>query len=314
MAGSLQGRLDWRVKRDQDGHRNYDIQWLVRSHYSDGPAEILATTNLPRPGSHWAFGGDLDLWAFCSPECEVRPVHTREKGEWWIVDQKFTTRPFRRCQDTQIENPIFEPYRLNGSFVRYMKEAKVDRHGEPLVSSSHELFKGAPVEFEECNFCLRIQFNSLLMPLAIVTPLMNNVNDNNLWGLPKRTIKFSNFSFERLLWGVCNYYYSIEMEFDIDFRTHDRDVPDEGTRCLIGWNPGSRDAKIDPLGIDADTGEPNWKLPKNFVAYVDKFGNPARVLLDGKGRPIGVADDPFLITIEKYEETNLLMLGIPSSF
>lgn len=294
MAGQLLGRTHWAMNRDDDGHRNYQIQWLVKTtSANDGPQVVLSTPGLPTPASYWLYGNDNDPWAFCRPNMDVTPVVDKERNVHWLVDQVFSTKPLRRCQTTTIENPLNEPLEIAGSFVRYTKAATHDRNGVPLKYSNHQLMKGPAVEFDANRPTVQISGNFATLDLGLIAGAIDTLNDDTLWGLSARKVKLSNAAWSRRLYGTCTYYYNVRYEFDIDFNTFDRDIVDEGTMILS------------PCG-DASN-------PKDYIAYKDSRGVNQRILLNGAGAPLGDADAPVSIGIEYYGETNLLLLGIPGS-
>lgn len=308
------GMMHWEGGRDdQDGHRDYWCDWLIQQSVLDGPYNAMNTPGLPAIGAPWTFGLDNDSWAFCHPQMRAVPYITKEKGEYFVVSQYFSTRPIKRCQDTQVENPLSEPPRLSGSYVKFLKEAQTDRNGKALMMTSHERIRGASVEFDEGRHNVRVGITQMNLGLDVWTPLLNNVNDAPLWGLTERKIKFSSCAWTRLLYGTCSFFYELEMDFEIDFEGFDREVASEGTRCLAGWMPGSSLPPVDPDAIDFETGEPKYKNPKYFEVYKDLNGENSRTFLDEKGKPVFTEDEIYYIDVEKYEEDNLLVLGIPSS-
>lgn len=313
---SLIGRFDWNLQQDRDGHRDYSISWLIKAGFlDDGPFTVLQTPGLPLPGAPWAFGNDDDPYAYCWPDMRARPVNTKERDWLWIVDQKYSTRPLRRCQDTPVENPLAEPPTPSGNFVKFTEEAGKDRHGKTIRNSAGERIRGSIMEFDSNRPRVAWDLNASVLPLALYSEMVDTVNDAPLWGLEKRMIKLSDVAWTRKLYGTCTYYYGMHYEFDINKDTFDRYVPDEGTRCLIGWSPGSHSKKkVDPEALDPDVGIEKWKLRKYYETYLDAQGNPGRCFLDGMGRPAESEDDVGEIKVEKYSESNLLLLGVPSSF
>ncbi len=289
------GRVDWDLSIGAEGHRDYMVKWLVRGDdVHDGPLTIYYTPDLPSVGSTWLFGNDDDPWAYCNPNWQIRPVTLREPGLFWEVTQPFSTRPIRRCQDSSIDDPLLEPYRISGSFSKFVQEKSVDRNGNVIKSSSHELFTGQGVEFDDNRPNLKIGFNVAELPLAAYAQMVDTVNDSLLWGLGPRKIKLSNVTFTRNYYGGCYAYYSIDYEFDINFLTFDRRLVDYGTRILA---PG---------------GDPND--PRDFIVDKDLLGeNKGRVLLDGNGAPLADGANPVIIDFEYYPESNFLTLGVPSS-
>lgn len=317
MVAILKGRLDWELLRDVDGHREYSIAWLVRTTgLDDGPGTVMLCPELPQIGSYWAFGNESDPWAFCMPDWSVQRVNRREQDIWWTVLQTFSTRPLRRCQDMQIENPILEPPDISGTFLKWTEEVKKNKDGALVRTSSHELVRGPLMEFDKNRPTVTIRINTLNLDLETFSDKVDHVNDSRLWGLDPRCVKLSNVSWQRQLYGMCNFYFTKTFEFEVDKRTFDRNYPDIGHRVLKGWAPGSRwaHARIDPDALDSTFGNlPAWLNPANFEIYKDINGENTEVFLDGKGRPLADGADIVEGTIEYYPETNFLELGVPSN-
>lgn len=290
MATVAKGMVKWSGGRDNEGHREYNATWLVQAdNPSVGPAGIFAASGLPAIGAAWP----EDAWAFCLPESEATPLVDKEQNIWWHVVQKFSTKPLKRCQTASIEDPLDEPPKLSGSFLRYTKEATVDRNGRPIQSSSHEVMRGKLVEKDGNRPQVIIEMNFGSNQLSTFAPMIDTVNDSTLWGLPARCVKLSNAPWRRVLYGICTYYYTVAFEFDIDYNTWDRRLIDHGTRVLAcGGNPNN---------------------PLDFVAYQDNNGNTGHVILDGSGNAWNGTGSPGYIDAEFYSESNLLLLGIPSS-
>lgn len=320
MAATLiDGQTTWSGSRDDEGHREYKITHLVKHDFLDGPKTIMDCPGLPVPGSIWNFDNDIDIWAFCYPSMIVRP-HKQKDGEkfrYSTVEQKFSTKPMKRCSDTSIEDPLLEPDRISGSFVKYTQEALYDRFGERIKSSSHEQFRGPQVEFDANRPAVKIEQNVSDLELALFSELIDHVNDAPLWGLPARCVKLDDAPWEKKLYGSCSVYYTRSLSFSIMFETFDRDLLDEGTKVLHGhWNTTTGEWDLD--NINGAAPDPN--NPQHFDRYKDKNGENARVILDGTGKPAkldlgtgtGEVGGPGSIHVEKYFESNLLLLGIPA--
>ena len=215
----LDGQRSWEGGKDEDGHRTYDISHLVEAYPWEGPASVMTTPGLPVPGSFWQFDSDIDVWAFCYPYMKVSVYGTKEgsPSKFWLVDQKFSTKPLKRCNDVTIEDPLMEPQKVSGSFVKYSKEAQRDRFKRLITSSSHEPLKGPGVEFDRNRPTVRIEQNVANLELDVFSSMIDAVNDFPLWGLPPRCVKLSGITWDRKLYGVCNYYYTRTFDFDIDF-------------------------------------------------------------------------------------------------
>lgn len=294
MTCILQGQIGWSGQRDPDGHRTYKIQWAVSSDVADGPAVLFQFADLPQIGDTWTFGNDNDVWAFCWPDWVVTPVcKMREPNDLWIVEQTFSTKPLARCQTTGIESPITEPYRLSGSFVQYTKEAIQDYSGQAIRNSAFQRITGPEVEVDASRATVRVGYNSATLPLALATQYLHAINDSTLWGLDAHCVKFSNLTWQRNLYSVCTFYYTLDMDFDIRFDTFDSQIHDFGTSVLMS-------------GGTATT-------PDHYIASKDKLGENRLIPLNGSGQIWnGSGIQPFQ-TVQFYTARNLLDLGIPSS-
>jgi hypothetical protein len=316
MPTIIDGPYCWEGSRDETGHRTFKVTHLVESELRDGPYTIMCTPGLPLVGSPWFFGNDADISAWCRADMTVKYHGVKEghPGRFWKVDQTFSTKPGQRCQDQTIEDPLREPPKLSGSFVKYTLEATHDRYGRALKTSSHEPLRGPQVEFDDGRATVKIEQNIRGLGLATITRMYNTVNGYGMWGLAKRCVKLSEFTWERNVRGTCGFYFTRVLGFDIYFNTFDRWVVDEGNMALHGENKGNS-WFVTNL---PDGSTPNPANPFHFVHYKDANGDNAKCLLDGQGRPLNRVllqsgqVGPVTQKIEKYNESNLLLLGIPS--
>ena len=294
MAARLLGRMNWALSQDKEGHRDYTIDWLVEAgHLDDGPDAVLHVAGLPSIGSQWAFGNDLDPWAFCWPNAKVKPVLKRERGLYWVVSQTFTTRPMPRRQDQQKEDPTAEPDKISGKFVKYLKEITKDRHGNILENSSHELLKGPLLEFDHNRPAVSITKHLAVLPLSTFAPMIDTVNSGAIWGVGDRQVKLSNAAWQRHYYQQSAVYYTVTYDFDVDFETFDRNAIDKGRKVLSKGG--------------------NINNPDDFEVYKDVNGENTEVLLDGNGNALKDAAVPVEIDIEHYDESNFFLLGVPAT-
>jgi len=307
MSATLRGRLpNWSMSRDAEGHRTYKVRHLVEcSTTADGPNVVFNCAGLPLAGSVWAFGNDLDFWAFCKPELKVerhRSIPEQRPGRFWIVENTFSTKlDSKRCQDEEIEDPLLEPQKVSGSFVKYLEVARYDKEGDPIETSAREPIKE---EFDANRPTVRIGQNVASLGLSSFSEMVDTVNNAALWGLAKRCVKLSNVSWERKIMGTCDYYYTRTFHFDIRYNTFDREVDDFGQ-----------------LAVGRRKKDNSWEVPSGWTnasrehinVYHDKHGNPSRTWLNSSGHPCD-PDSVNKITIQKYTESNFLSLGIPTSF
>jgi len=311
MSASVVGtRKKWGGKRDKEGHREYTVQFRVRtSSTEDGPNTVMNASGLAMVGSMWLFGNDIDTWAQCYPELKIQQdvPGTGEKGNDWLVTQTFGTKPINRCQDVEVEDPLMEPMRISGSFVKYLKEISEDKDGNVIASISGEKIRGSSMEFDDHRATVRVSQNVAALGLSTFTEMMNTVNDAKLWGLDSRHIKLSNVTWERKVYGTCNYYYTRAFEFEIDFDDFDRSVPDVSRKVLYGsWNQTVPPAYV----IGGLSDKTNLQ---HYLAFQDPKGNPGEVFLNDNGGPVTSLADARKIDVEYYGESNFLTLGIPTS-
>lgn len=333
----IEGVRTFSMSRDEEGHRLYRVKHLVRAEPADGPYNVLLTPGLPLPGAQWSFRDDVDVWAWCRPDAEVKILAEPKEGDdpakrIWSVEQLFSTRAVKRCNEVQIEDPLLEPDRIDGSYVKYLKAATHDRFGSPLLNSAHEPLEGPEVEFDEGFDTVRIEQNRAELGLEVYGPMRNRVNDAPLWGLPARCVKLASVTFSRLYVGVCGAYFRRTLDFEVNPETWDRDVRDAGTMVLNGrWNGSTWQLTnvFDEAGNDL--GAPDRANPGHFIVAKDREGNPTRFALNGEGLPAetvisrpqtggvgtggnissqemtGIA----MIHVERYKEANFLLLGVP---
>lgn len=302
MTAEVKGRIDWSLNRDNDGHREYKIRFHVETTDPlDGPAVVYFATGAPAIGAPWAYGNDSDPWAFCYPGATVTPIITREPNKHWILENTFGTKPLRRCQTASIENPLSEPQKLSGSFVKYVREMQRYYTGDLILSSSHERIQGLEIDAARASVVVEQNVSSLGLPTF--TAMIDTLNDATLWGLPARRIKLSNISWERKLYGTCTYYYTRKFEFDVRFDGFDLyDVADAGyKRFHIEKYPDTPANRANPT--------------KYIIAKEDRGENPPeKILLDGNGSPLTDPLNPIFVgPILGYGESNFLTLGIPTS-
>ena len=313
MALTNLGVYDWGGGRDIELHRNYWVKFLIEtSDSSDGPQTLTYTPGLPAVGSTWVFGNDSDSYALCKPIVECETVVKKQQNFYWILKYEFSTRPWRTCATVEITNPLSQPDRINGSFVNYQEMVNKRRDdtatgtagGAPILSSSLEPIY---VQKDVDRPSVQITQTVLSLGLDVFSQMVNTLNDATLWGLPARCIKLRNVPWRRMVWGLCTYYYERTLEFDIKYDTFDEtEIRDVGHRWLdpdkepwYGWIPADR------LDID------------NFTEITDGRGNVLSkpVLLNGEGEKCTspTTHEHFIPTVELYDESNFLTLGVPAT-
>lgn len=314
MSATSLGRVDWELNQDDEGNRTYTLRSLIKTSGSTvGPMSVMSATGLPTIGSPWSYGTDSDPWAYCSPMVRVTPVIKKKPNKFWIVENKFTTLPFKRCSSNTIQNPISEPPDISGSFVKYTEESSKDKDGSIITYSNHEPIRGSQAEWDAGRATVSISLNTLSLQLDFFASLIHNCNDSLMWGLPAGCVKLSNISWGRKIYGTCSYYYTRKFDFDISYNGFGRDIVDQGSKVLDGQWVNRHWVTNPSLPPDAELD------PKNFVRYKDLNGENTTILLDGHGEPLDIfgtgsnPTEPQSFYLDHYPRSNLLLLGIPSS-
>jgi hypothetical protein len=305
MASTLLlGQSSWSGTIDNNGHRTYKLNTLASALSGDGPAIIMNTPGLPAVGSSWAFDNDTDQWAFCYPTMTVTPKIKNEPNTLWTIEQTFSTKPLKRCQDTTISDPLLEPQAISGSSVTKStppEDQLFDKDGEIIQSISFEPITG--LEFDDNNHAVNIGQNVGTLGLSTITEMVNTVNDDVLWGYAARKIKLSNISWQRKLYGVCTFYYTRQFSFDINDDTWDLTRFEKGWKTLREKNAAN---PTDPDINDARDWEMATTKPKGDLI------NKA-ILLKADGSAANGAYNAKITTIQYYKESNFLLLGIPTT-
>jgi hypothetical protein len=291
MATVFMGTHSWQGSRDAEGHRHYTVVSRVEGTANDGPASVLTTPGLPIPGQMWAFGEDFDIWAWCRYETEVEPESQGEPNFFWKVTNHFSTKPpegraRQHDPDSRREDPLLEPPKISGGFNKKTVEITHDRFGRAIRTSSHEPVRGPEVEFDESHPTVTIEFNTLTLDLPLYSYMRDTVNDRDLWGMPKRTVRLADISWERRYWANSFVYYSVKFVFEANARGWDRTLVDEGTKVLSGkWVTTSGQERTWQLVNINGTITPDKTNPAHFIRFKDPQGESTRVVLDGDGKP-----------------------------
>ena len=317
MAVKNLGPYEVSATRTKEGHREYKVKSKVQSGVNDGPSNVMTCPGLYAIGSTYSIRSDSDSWAFCWPTMSITKHGSWAEGEkvlLWNVEQTFSTEPLWRCNTTQIQDPLQEPIKLSGGFVKYTREASVDMNNLPITNSAWELFRGQQNEWDANRPNVHVEMNQASLGLSTFSQMIDTVNNAPLWGLPVRCIKLSSASWERKLFGVCSYYYTVGYDFDVMYETFDRYLIDTGNRVIQGsWGTDGKWAVATINGSPANVNDPT-----HFMTAIDRSGNPTEIVLDGYGRPwdstgTGSTSSPGVKLVQYYPASNFLLLNVPTS-
>ncbi len=342
----------WKMVRDAEGHREYHVTFLVQTNNpGDGPANISQTPGLPLPGAWWLFVRqghiEVDVYAWCRWEATFDQLPASEPGYWWTCAYTFSTRPpmtrgrgagmpgrgggssggapgggsTAECRTTQVSDPLMEPQKISGGYVKYQKEFTVDRNGNPIQTSAKEQITGQLVMFDANQSQIRIEQNVAQLQLPTLEALVNCVNLTPMWGMAKRCVKLSTYSWTKNYQGVCAPYYTRTFDFELKADTFDRDLVDQGIMVRRGkWQKNIASTGYGDYILAPATGGAS-----DYMRYHDWNNNLAVVKLDGYGRPANenietgtgtaVINTPVgLVHVEVYPERDFTVLGIPLVF
>ena len=174
-------------------------------------------------------------------------------------------------------------------------QPNLDRDGLPYRSSTGEPLIGQETEIDDSDWEVSIELNTVTLPLGLVNTLRHRLNNSSLWGLGAEKVKFSSYSFRRLLYGTCTFYYRHTMGFQIR-DSWNQNLPDKGRMKLRDGGTATN--------------------PEDWVRATDVYGEVLPMMrLDTNGLPI-VSDSqtPNTIIRKPYYTGNLLLLGIPATF
>lgn len=306
------GHRTWSGSWDEEGNREYKVKYLICAGSLMGPAVVSQTPGLPVIGSPWVIDLDLDLYAWCRPNRTFRPLVENEPNYWWEAEFTFSTKAQRpevqRCHEASIEIPTLEPPKVSGSFSKFTREVVYDLFGQAVKNSAHEQMRGPQMEFDHNRPTVRIEQNVYPLGIETFAPAIDAVNSTPMWGLPPRTVKLSNVSWDRQLYGLCFVYYKRTLEFEVDYNTWDHYLLDEGTKVLRGdWDYDFLSATYGEYVAAAGVSVNN---PQDFVRYKDWYGENARVVLNGAGMPVSDTGVPGYIPVWYYRPFDFFASGL----
>jgi len=202
----------------------------------------------------------------------------------------------RRCQDTEIEDPLLEPQAIRGSTIKENTLEGVpleDRNGDVIQSISFEPIEG--LSFDASRPQVTIGQNVGTLELGLITSMIDTVNDDVLWGLPARKIKLSDISWSRKVFGTCGFYYTRAFTFEIK-------------NTELGFDEKWREKGSKLLRKDGTLTEPDdWEIATDLKGDIDG----EKLITPAGGRAAGDGDEG-IRDIEYYSESNFLLLGIPT--
>lgn len=282
--------VDVSTSADNEGHRTHSVTFravtddTTKKSYS---AWLAVATQYP-PGTPYSLLGESDSWAFAQRPSRARAEKATNRKSY-LVDVDFSTKPAEKCSNHNVENPLDEPVKISGSFVRATKVVTQDRLGEQLANSADEPWIPA-AEIDDSRDTLIIEANTAGINLQQRGQARDKVNETPIWGLQPRAAKLSQWQWSIQKYGQCNLYVVNRLEFEINMDLWNDARLDEGFRIKDG--------------VDAD-GNTKYKT------LMDGQDQPLREprLLDGQGDLLGPNANPVIVRKELYREFDFHSIG-----
>jgi hypothetical protein len=239
-----------------------------------------------------------------------------------------------------------EPPAISRASIKEQREEWFDMNGKLLIYSSFEPIRGGPATFDRQRDQVTIEQNLLDPQDKDMAGFLNFLNDSPLWDRPARCWKLTDRRWQRKSYGTCGFYYVRTLVFEDNsedvtdlalmgnttfpfadwsvlyngsyYLTHwDHYVLDESSKFIAGqW--GQNGGAFVPFPWIARND------PRSYVNAFDRNYQPIRAILSNdpahKGEPakdplglITGTPDANYIRVQRYQEANMLLLGIPST-
>lgn len=283
--------IDWSMTTDEEGHRDYSVLWEVHtSGPTYGPDAAMFAPGLPMPGASLNIGYCVDPWAFYQRKGSAKLKERDKHRSIWVVETVFSTRPVRRCETDSFEDPLLEPHKVRGGFDTFQREAIVDKDGNAILNSAGQRFRGPAVQIEDGWPTVEVEQNASWINLPFLAQYRYSVNNATWWGCAPRQIKCKTFTWERILFGLCFFYYRVTTSFQLNEDTWDLHLLQEGDMVKI---PG--------------TSPPRYRRAK------DEFEENVHVLLDASGNALAAGAAEVYTDKRVLPELDFSVVGWPAS-
>lgn len=280
--------------RDPDGRRVYTVEYESKTNDSQDHAGVVVVDLISRVpfGTPYSLGNESDPWAFANWPKSCKKRGKRSTLTVWSTLIDFSLLEVQRCSQLRIENPVDQPYKVSGSFVRAMKAVTEDRNGVPITNSSDEPVLPAP-EVRDSADTVVVEVNTATINLPLRAQMRDRVNNATLWGLAKRTVRLAQWTWLFGFYGLCAAYVINRLEFEINLNTWDFKHTDQGFRIKNGTDESGK---------------------TKYTTLMDDRDQPLRHprLLDGSGALLADSGTPVELTDELDDEGNFMLLPIPN--
>lgn len=283
--------FDWSMTTDEEGHRDYQILWQVQNDGPTyGPEDAMFCAGLPAPGASLNIGHCIDGYAYYQRKGSAKLKSRDKHRSIWIVQTDFSTRPVRRCETSNYENPLLEPHKVRGSADVFQREAQTDKDGNALLNSAGQRFRGPAVQIEDGWPTIEVEQNVSWINVAVLGQYRYSVNNATFWGCAARTLKCKVLTWERVLIGTCSYYFRVATTFQYNAEKWDLHLLQEGDMVKI---PGTS--------------------PARYRRAKDAYEENVHVLLDASGNALAAGATPVYTDKRVLAERDFSTVGWPVS-
>lgn len=199
---------------DGEGNRTYGVTWAIWTDVATvGPIAVRNALGLTY-SSYYQFYDEQDLGAFFDG-VDVQGINLDQSGRLRrYATVKYTTRPKKRCDEAQIDNPLLQPEKRSGSFAQFQTPLVKDIFGAAYTNAAgHPLFDAVK---DDSRPSLVIQKNFPLSHLPVLWSYRDAVNIDTFYGKPKRQWKVMRIAWDEVFLGTCASYAAVTLEFQHD--------------------------------------------------------------------------------------------------
>lgn len=294
---------EWRMPEatfKADGDREYKRFFMVRtSSQDDGPLTVALANDLPRVGEIYRYPGTVTTPGPTFTEYDegvyaqsmTPKLADKNSKTLWSIEVPYTSVPTSKQTGNNEQDPLNEPPKFSGSFLRVTEIFEEDKDGNAILMSSGEP-PDPPLEEGVSYPTLRIEMNVATPALALWADYANATNSSSFWGLGPRQWAVEKIDWQDQFRGNGSRYVTVSFEFAAKYNTWDRKFLDRGYYRKV----------VAPIA--------------GKILITDVDGQPVNAprLLDGSGNVLEEGATPVYITKVLRPSRAFAALGVPSSY
>lgn len=280
--------VDVKASEDDDGNSTYVVTYRVQcNNATDGPRTCFNSGLLPGYGSTYTNGVETNTDAFYRSYQNWR-YENLEHRLTRLVDVIFTTRPVTTKPQASWGSPLYEPWRVSGSYTDLQKEVDRDRNGTKICNSSDEP-KTRLIPYGHDTVHLEGYTDTI--SLSQRAQAVKKCNSAAMWGLSARRVFLRQWTYQIVYNHTTPYVHHV-LDFEINYDGWDEKFIDAGTRTKL------------VVGSPVYTPITNKDIKERGEVYLDGSGQ----ILDTTATPAG-----YTLTFEAIDQYNFLTIpGLPN--